>query len=353
MDPYAHFWEVGLYSGFKAPRSFVLNIHQKAENGNKDSIDQIKLIQKYLAHTSLFEIFYDPKVSSENLGCHAPDPHGINVALGIVLFNNTVDEISKLLTSVYKSSFVENNSAKVYIINNGAPLTDDMQHLLERFSCEIIPNLDGNIGSSAGHSRLMKHVFENTMSLAYLTINPDGFFHPDALMRMVKMAMHFEWNSAIEAAQLPNENSKYYNINTYDTEWAVTACALFPKKIWQTVGGFDPNIFLYCDDVDYGWEIRRAGFFVKYCPWAYFYHDYASRTATSDFFRKNSLEAGRYLGHKWGNQTFLNSCETKLIAMGFYNSVDEMRSLDGLTVVQDPKGVPNFDNEFFFAKRRW
>jgi len=167
------------------------------------------------------------------------------------------------------------------------------------------------------------------------------------------MAHRHQWNAAIEAAQLPNENGKYFNPDTFDTEWAVTACAMFTRRIWEKIGGFDPNIFLYCDDVDYGWEIRRAGFTVKYCPWAYYFHDYASRTAVSEFFRKNRLEAGRYLGHKWGNPEFRRMCEAQLIKLGFYETVADMPSIDHVKPLPHSTEAANFKNEFHFAQKRW
>ncbi|MBB4105977.1 glycosyltransferase family 2 protein [Allorhizobium borbori] len=353
MNAFHHYFTYGISEGRRAPKGFHKRVLDLARAGDSDAISFRRHQLSVAGPGGMADIELDEVMIADNMGTKFPLPVGTTITMGIVLFNNELDEIKRLLRSIARSKGLDGVTLVTTVINNGAPLEDEMIEMIESFGVKILENPDGNIGSSAGHTRLMKHAFTDLDAVAYMTLNPDGFFHPQALERMVRMAHRHEWTAAIEAAQLPNENGKYFNPDTFDTEWAVTACAMFTRKIWEKVGGFDPNIFLYCDDVDYGWEIRRAGFTVKYCPWAYYFHDYASRTAVSAFFRQNRLEAGRYLGHKWRNPKFREMCEEQLIKFGFYEAVEAMPPIDHIAPLPNGTEVANFKNDFHFAQKRW
>lgn len=353
MEPLSHYLRYGIAEGRKAPSGFNKGLLNLAYCGDASAKALRERQLKSMALSRSTDLELDETATRDNLGEAFPLPVGELIVAGIVLYNNDAEEIRRLLRSIRRSKGIDGVRVTVVAINNGEPLDPELQQVLGEFGVDMLANFDGNLGSSAGHTRLMRRAFEELRAVAYMTLNPDGFFHPHAMERMVRMAHRHQWGAAIEAAQLPNENGKYFNPDTFDTEWAVTACAFFPRRIWEKVGGFDPNIFLYCDDVDYGWEIRRAGFKVKYCPWAYYFHDYASRTAASEFFRKNRLEAGRYLGHKWGNLAFRQMCETQLIELGFYGGIEEMPEIDNISPLAHSTEVANFRNEFYFAERRW
>lgn len=353
MNAFHHYMKYGMSEGRRTPKGFSKQVLELARNGNSEAKSFRSHQLSSARPSSMADIELDEAAIADNMGTNYPLPLGTTIAMGIVLYNNEVEEIRRLLRSIGRSKGLDGVKLITTVINNGAPLEDEMLEMLNGFQVNILENPDGNIGSSAGHTRLMKHAFVDLDAVAYMTLNPDGFFHPRALERMIRMAHRHQWTSAIEAAQLPNENGKYFNPDNFDTEWAVTACAMFTRKIWEKIGGFDPNIFLYCDDVDYGWEIRRAGFTVKYCPWAYYFHDYASRTAVSEFFRQNRLEAGRYLGHKWRNPEFREMCEEQLIKAGFYDAKEAMPKIDHLKPLPDKTDVANFKNEFHFAQKRW
>lgn len=41
--------------------------------------------------------------------------------------------------------------------------------------------------------------------------------------------------------------------------WLTGACLAVHAELWRAVGGFDPDYFLYWEDVDLSWRVRRAG----------------------------------------------------------------------------------------------
>ena len=61
--------------------------------------------------------------------------------------------------------------------------------------------------------------------------------------------------------------------------WAVGALLLIRRGAWEHVGGFDEQQWMYAEDLDLGWRLRRAGWKARYAPEARVFH--AESAATS------------------------------------------------------------------------
>ncbi len=57
-----------------------------------------------------------------------------------------------------------------------------------------------------------------------------------------------------------------------------TAGILIRAEAWQEIGGFDPNLPLFGDDIDFGWRLNRAGWRVRTAPESVVFHAEASRS---------------------------------------------------------------------------
>lgn len=64
-----------------------------------------------------------------------------------------------------------------------------------------------------------------------------------------------------------------------DVDWAHGAFLLVRRAAWDAVGGFDPEQWLYAEDLDLGWRLRRAGWTTRYVPEARVAHAVAAATA--------------------------------------------------------------------------
>jgi N-acetylglucosaminyl-diphospho-decaprenol L-rhamnosyltransferase len=60
--------------------------------------------------------------------------------------------------------------------------------------------------------------------------------------------------------------------------WAVAACLLVRRAAWEAAGGFDPCQWMYAEDLDLGWKLRRAGWATRYEPRAVVDHESAAAT---------------------------------------------------------------------------
>lgn len=67
-----------------------------------------------------------------------------------------------------------------------------------------------------------------------------------------------------ELKQIPFEHPKYYNPINGEVSWASGACSIFKRDMYEKVNGFDEEIFMYCEDVEISWNIRKNGGKIKY-----------------------------------------------------------------------------------------
>ena len=59
-----------------------------------------------------------------------------------------------------------------------------------------------------------------------------------------------------------------------------TAGMLVRRDVWDELGGFDPHLPLYFDDIDLGWRLARAGYRTMTAPTAVLFHAESSRRGT-------------------------------------------------------------------------
>ena len=121
-----------------------------------------------------------------------------------------------------------------------------------------------NTGSAKGHNLLAKR----TRSDYILIMNPDVKVSPHYLREAMKPFAD-QLVGMVEARQTPLEHSKEYDEKTFETSWATTACAVIRRNVFEELQGFDhETFFLYCDDLDFSWRLRLAGYKIIYQPLA-------------------------------------------------------------------------------------
>ena len=158
-----------------------------------------------------------------------------------------------------------------------------------------------NSGTAKGHNLLA----EGSRADYFMIMNPDILMSPRTLIEMMAL-MDDADTGMVEARQTPLEHPKEYDLETLETDWATTACALIRADVFRELNGFDSDtFFLYCDDVDFSWRVRLAGFKVRYQPLAPVYHakhlDSKGKWIATGAEVYYSAEASLLMAHKWSN----------------------------------------------------
>ena len=197
-----------------------------------------------------------------------------------VLYNLAVENVERALEYLdnaallaRRQGFAKNVSVAYGDCSPNKILSDqDLDHLRGRF--KNLTNIDysffgTNLGSAAGHNSLLKAANSDFVMI----MNPDVLVAPNLFEELLQP---FSQNRVglVEARQTPIEHPKDYDVTTGETSWASTACAIGPLAVFTEVSGFDSDtFFLYCDDVDFSWRVRLAGYKIIHRRSAAVYHD--------------------------------------------------------------------------------
>ena len=165
-----------------------------------------------------------------------------------------------------------------------------------------------NTGTAKGHNRMG----EDCASEFMLIMNPDVVVNPHFFAQMLNPFEQDKQVGMTEARQTPLEHHKDYDKETGETSWASTAAAIFPAALFRQVEGFDADtFFMYCDDLDFSWRIRLAGYKVIYVPQAAIFHakwldkDAGWMATGAELYY--SAEAALLMAYKWSNPKLLET----------------------------------------------
>jgi hypothetical protein len=204
------------------------------------------------------------------------------VTVQTVLYRHEPDQVFRMLRSTANSVRVAREHGQVgsVSVNIGdcSPARTFSSEELALIAAEVetcgvasisYDYFGANLGSAAGHNRLL---LANSSPFV-LIVNPDTYASP-FLLTELGAAHHDPTVGIAEARQIPLEHPKAYDRQSGETSWASTACCLVRTEVFEKIGGFDADsFFLYCDDVDFSWRTRLAGYRVVLRPTALLFHD--------------------------------------------------------------------------------
>lgn len=296
------------------------------------------------------------RMRSRFLACQAVDsedlpsavlwshPRKRQLFVGVVAYQASREDLERFVRSVRTSAHVGDQfGVELGLVSNG-PTNIVADALAVGFS--YAEHAD-NHGFGHAQNLLMRRGFASGANL-YVAANPDGFFHRQCLWHLASASGFFGDACLVEAREFPEEHPKIFDPLSLDTPWACGACLGIPRRVWEDIGGFDENIFMYCEDVDLSWRARRAGWGVKHVPYALYYHDTRDRS-TQSWRQRKSLESALYLSRKWSASYLERAILTEMRRQ-------EMHDGDLMPVLGDCGNTPEFvdeDHALSFAPVRW
>lgn len=195
---------------------------------------------------------------------HLPDT--ATLGLSLVTYNSA-RWLPDFFASLRQQSFPLSR-LNICVVDNGS--TDATLALLESESLA----LDGAVGSfrilrsdnrgfGAGHDTAIGQLADDFV----LVSNVDARLHPGSLIGALAVAIADEGDiGAWELRQCSHEHPKFYDPVTLETSWNSHACVLLRRKAYQAVGGYDPDIFMYGEDVELSYRLRSQGWRLRYLP---------------------------------------------------------------------------------------
>jgi GT2 family glycosyltransferase len=238
---------------------------------------------------------------------------------------NTCDMLERCLRSL--APHVGSGLARVWVVDNGS--RDGSPELVrDRFPWAVLEQTGANLG----YGRAVNLVAEQSDTPWLAASNADIELEPDALERLLAAGDEARIGAVAPRLILPDgatQHSVYgfagfpsliaFNTGLYrlipgmgdrlliegrwdpsrrrTVPWALGAFLLIRREAFDAAGGFDPAQWLYAEDVDLGWRLRKAGWRTLYEPEARVHH--AQGAAARQAFGEEPYERWMAATYEW------------------------------------------------------
>ena len=114
-------------------------------------------------------------------------------------------------------------------------------------------------------------------------LNPDGSLQPSCRAFPTLLTGFFRY-TPLERLFPHNRFTRRYLLTDFDhnqvreVDWVSGACLVVRREVWEQLGGFDEGFFMFCEDTDLCYRIKKAGGKVFYVPQARAYHKVGAST---------------------------------------------------------------------------
>ena len=92
----------------------------------------------------------------------------------------------------------------------------------------------------------------------------------DENQNITRSCFRFTTLSRLILSKLALASFSYYPaqsaVDDQDVDWLSGCCMLVRSEVYRQVGGFDPQFFLYFEETDWAYRIRKSGWRVVYTP---------------------------------------------------------------------------------------
>lgn len=226
-----------------------------------------------------------------------------NKEIHLIILNwNGFQDTFECLTSVQK---MRNENIKITVVDNGST-EDDYNKLFSHFPDINLIRSDKNLGFSGGNNLGIKYALDNNSDFILL-LNNDTIVEPDFLEPLLKI-FEDEENVGIVSPQINyyNEPKKIWSEGGYISkirgsgfaysdkikcdskieygkkDFVSGCCMLIKKDVFQKIGLFDENYFLYLEDADLCVRTTKSGFNIFISNKSRIYHK-VSKSTTNKF----------------------------------------------------------------------
>lgn len=269
--------------------------------------------------------------------------------LSIIIVNwNTSSLLRKCIDSIYRSE--SKLSFEIIVVDNGS--TDNSVTLIKDNypQVQIISNIENR-----GFARANNQGLQKAIGRYFLLLNSDAMVKQNALDNLVGFA-DFHPVIGIVGPKLLNpddtlQESCYrfptliseifgrqlgfytpvtYSSVAYETDWVMGACMLVRAKAVNDAGMLDEDYFMYSEELDWCFRIKRRGWKICYLESAEVYHiggGSASRTNLNQLVRLYSSKILFF--HKNYNAYFAVMLRYGLILANIYGLVRRIFYLPG------------------------
>jgi GT2 family glycosyltransferase len=222
-----------------------------------------------------------------------------DLSVSIVTYNS-----ADCLTCLYDSLIRQEGVRwELFVVDNAS--TDDTGRMLLDWGLGHITRNVKNVGFGRGHNQNRDHfrgrylLFLNpdlvlppglfSAIVAFLDENPSIAMAGPTILEGSERALFAPRRFYPGEALLPLESG----LDRHEVAWLTGCCLAVRRLVFESIGGFDPDFFLYCEDTDLCYRARQAGYRLGWFPQLeVLHHGRRSQSESSEYERARTLFTG-------------------------------------------------------------
>ncbi len=230
----------------------------------------------------------------------------------IVLHYNAPDDTDSCLDSLVAALDASMHAVTIYVVDNGSQTAYELPESLQDDTRFKLIRSEANLGFTGGNNLGFVTAVDRQDPDYFLLLNDDATIAPDAIDTLITSARAVDdsciicptvyftpgdeyhadsyaaeergsvlWyaGGVIDDAHLDafhrgvDELDRGQHATVRQSDFATGCCLLIPRGVYDVIGGFDDDYFLYLEDVDLSKRAARAGFRIRYESRATAWHD--------------------------------------------------------------------------------
>lgn len=204
----------------------------------------------------------------------------------LVIDNNSTDRTKAYLQSILEDDFFRKKTRLVFNRTN-IGLAKAWNQAIKRTSGQLIVFLNPDLVFTKDWlTKLTKSAarHKKTMIVGAKILNPDGtIYHAGALSKI-------RGKGKLDRPGLFAKEKKVH--------WVQGSCFLVKRAVFEKIGGFDEQFFVYGEEVDFCRRVRKAGYEVLYSPVPIYHSRQGSKIPQQDRLKLRQRSA-ELLKKKW------------------------------------------------------
>lgn len=268
----------------------------------------------------------------------------------IMVSYNSEKYIEKCVNSIIKSDY-DLKKVGLYFFDNKS--SDNSVKVLkqlkekngEKFDKFAIFEGKKNYGFGVANNKASKYARAEYLFF----LNIDCEIYEDTLSKLCDKIKNSNQSQTgiYELRQEIYEHPKYYDPISGKTKWASGACFVMKRELFKKIKGFDKNIFLYCEDVEISFKVRKLGYDIIYLPDIPIIH--YSYTRPYEFKKSqyvNTVPNNLYLRFKYGK--IKDIVKGYALYLLFYKDVENNPEINSSELLQIKKEIKKNKNRMLF-----
>lgn len=210
----------------------------------------------------------------------------VKLDLVTVVSKETNAEISRFgeaLAATWMRLSPDRRGRTILVSSDAPPALVELAAATIQRATSTSPELVG-LASNRGSAHAYNAGFSRSEAPLVALLDPDGAPDEDLLAQLVETVDAAPDVAAAAARVIGfDAETSSADVETADVDWVSAGATVYRREVFARVGGFDELFAGYCEDMDYGWRVRAAGWRCLLVGDVVFRH----RTGAAPSFRKS------------------------------------------------------------------